>query len=641
MPYDRCLVTIDSGTAPVGRRRLALESTGVTVFAWLWAAVLLRLPSMHMRLPWDTRSDATLISMMVKNVWQEGTYHTQPRLGAPYGQQMYDFPHGGESFQMWAMHLLVRVVDDWGLAINLYYWLGFGVLAVVTHLVLRHLRFGPVIAAVLALIYTFLPYHMIHGELHLWRSTYFTAPLAVLLLVWATSWRERFLRDPTRPGWAALRGNLRWSRVASAMAIAVVIAGSETMTTAFTMCLLLAGAVIAAIRWRDPPQVLVALGLISVMAVAFLALSFPTLEHYRTHGLNDQAARRVVTESELYGLKISRLITPQGGHRWQVLSDIGARAQERSRVPSEPGQALGILGTAGFFGGLYVVLGGRRRRAAGRDVEPGWRRSVLAEHSATYIAISILFGTIGGLAIPLAMVGFSQVRVWNRISILIAMFALTLVGIAAERVVAALRDRLPRPRPVLAALAALMLAFGLWDGIPIPRQSYDEIAERHTNDREFVARIAEAVPEDTAVFMLPVVPFPEQPPPGRMVDYDHLRGFLADEGDHLRWSYGSIKGRPEADWQRVVRDRHGTIDSLPALLGMGFTGLWVDTFGYADGGATTAEDLTDELGVEPLASSDGRFLFYDMRPFRRTLEQTDEELRDLAHAMLGVEPPVG
>ena len=70
---------------------------------------------------------------------------------------------------------------------NLYYLGGFGVLAVVTFLVLRHLRFGYLVAAVGALVYTFLPYHFVHGEVHLYRSTYYSAPLACLLLVWAQS----------------------------------------------------------------------------------------------------------------------------------------------------------------------------------------------------------------------------------------------------------------------------------------------------------------------------------------------------------------------------------------------------------------------------------------------------------------------
>jgi hypothetical protein len=145
------------------------------------------------------------------------------------------------------------------------------------------------------------------------------------------------------------------------------------------------------------------------------------------------------------------------------------------------------------------------------------------------------------------------------------------------------------------------------------------------------------MPDGAAVFQLPVFPFPEVVPPGKMLDYDPLRGYLADDGT-LRWSYGSIKGRPDADWQIRWRDHLGPVAGLPALLGMGFTGIWLDTYGYTDGGLE-ARQITESLGVEPLRSPDGRFLFFDLREPRKRLDLTDAQLRAEARRRLGVEPP--
>ncbi len=617
-------------------RRLALETFGVASIAWAWAAVLLRIWRAPMRLPFDTRSDATLISMMVKTIEERGWYNQQPRLGAPFGQQFYDFPHGGENLQLFAMKIVVALSGDWGLAMNLYFLAGFGVLAAVTFLVLRSLRFGPVISGVGALVYTFLPYHFIHAEMHMWRSTYISAPLAGLLLIWATSWRERFLVDPQRPGWGAFRGNLRWRRVALALVVAVVLGGTETMTNSFAMTLLGTGALVGAIRWREPQRFAVAAVLIAVMAGTFAVLSYPTLNFYRAHGTNEEAARRLVTESELYGLKLSRLVTPQGGHRFEPFSDLGTRAQDRSPVRSEGGQALGILGTAGFLGALYGAISGRRRTLR-PDVRPGHDREVLADHATTVTVLAFLFGTIGGGSVLLALAGFAQVRVWNRISMIIAFFALVTVARWGEQIAAWGGRRWRDPRPVLGAIAVAVLAFGLWDTIPPRLAPYSQVEARHANDREFVGRIEALMEDDAAVFQLPVVPFPEEPPPGRMLDYDLLRGYLADNGS-LRWSYGSIRGRPDATWQMVLRDEVGPVGALPALLGLGFTGIWLDTYGYVDGGLEAGQ-IEEAVGVEPLVSSDGRFLFFDLRPYRDGLDLSDEELRQASRDLLRVEPP--
>ena len=309
---------------------------------------------------------------------------------------------------------------------NLYYLGGFGVLAVVTFLVLRHLRFGYLVAAIGALVYTFLPYHFVHGEGHLYRSTYYSVPLACLLLVWAQSWRSRFLVDPDPPPGVRLRHNLRLQ------------AGRRR-----------AGHLRRGRRHRDDDHGVRRHAARQRRAgvghpvegtgaapgercdggrdLRHLRLfTLPTFNYYLDHGTNRQAARRLVTESELYGLKLSRLVTPQGGHRFKPLSDLGAKAQENSQVPSEGGQALGILGTAGFLGALYGALANGMRRTSRSSGSPPTRRSrrTLGRRRSLITVLAVLFGTIGGFSILMSMAGFSQVRVWDRICMIIAFFAL-------------------------------------------------------------------------------------------------------------------------------------------------------------------------------------------------------------------------
>lgn len=628
-----------SVVAPVGR--LAAEAAAVMVAAWTWTAAMLRIWEMPLRLPWDTRSDATLIATMVKNTVDTGWFADQPRLGAPFGQNLHDFPHGGETFQLAVMKVVATFTGDWGLTMNLYFLVGAGLLAAVTHLVLRHLGFGPLVAAVGALLYTALPYRFAHGQMHLWRSSYFTAPLAALLLVWVACWRERFLRAPTdRSVRVWRRGALRWPRVAAAAAMAVVIAGTETMTTAFTMTLLVVGAVVGALRHRDPQRLLVAGGLVSVMIATFAVLSAPTLLHYAEHGSNDVAARRFTTESEWYGLKLTRLVLPEPGHRVGALSDIGERSQEHTLLVSEPGQALGILGTIGFAGVLYAALT-RRRGGEPSPASPPWDRAALRDSGVVNTLVALAFGTIGGFSVVMAMVGFGQVRVWNRIMLFVAFFAMVEAATRVEQVGRRVNIR----HPSYAGIAAVVLAFGLWDGIPPPRMSYDAIEARHASDRAFVSAIEDVLPDGAAIFQIPVLDFPEVVAPGAMEDYDPLRGYLADSGS-LRWSYGAVKGRPESDWQSRLRDEVGPVGALPALLGMGFEGLWVDTHGYRPGPTHPGLDPTEidaielAVGVEPLTSPDGRFLFFDLRSYREGLGLGDAELRAEAVRVLGIEPPL-
>ena len=330
---------------------------------------------------------------------------------------------------------------------------------------------------------------------------------------------------------------------------------------------------------------------------------------------------------------------PEPGHRVGFMSKLGEKGQEHTFIESEPGQALGILGTLGL-GGIALAALTRRRGGPSGPRTPPWDRASLRDQGVSITLWSLAFATVGGLSVVMAMVGFAQVRVWNRMVLFIAFAALVEMASRAEQVVAwAQRRWTGLPRVTFAAMAVAVLAFGLADGIPAPRLSAKALERRHASDRSFVAAIDSVLPPGSEVFQLPVLDFPETPAPGRMLDYDPLRAYLADRGN-LRWSYGAVKGRPDADWQARLRDKVGPVGALPALLGLGFEGLWVDTWGYTDGGAEV-RSIESAVGVAPLVSPDHRFLFFDLRPYRRSLKRSDAELAADAQRLLGVTPPAG
>src|SRR5690606_26201113 len=136
---------------------------------------------------------------------------------------------------------------------------------------------------------------------------------------------------------------------------------------------------------------------------------------------------------------------------------------------SERGQALGILGTIGFAGVLYAALTRRRGREPS-PASPPSDRSALRDSAVVNTLVALAFGTIGGFSVVLALAGFGQVRVWNRIMLCVAFFAMVELAMRAGQVERWARRRRPDlPRVAFGAVAALVLAFGLWDGMPPPR----------------------------------------------------------------------------------------------------------------------------------------------------------------------------
>lgn len=299
---------------PVGNARTALEAALAGAIALAYALISYQVWDARFDVPIEDGYDGRGAASTVKGVLENGWWLHNPDLGAPFGQNAHDFPASGETLQLLVMKGLGWFLPGYAQVMNTYYLAGFALLAAVTMLVLRHLRIPLAVALPIALAYTLLPFHLFHQEEHITRSTYLSAPVACLLLLWSLSWRSWFLHDPD-PGKGEWRRNVRVRRVVVALALAVAIASFETMTTIFTAVLLGASAIVAAVRWRDPRQLLVSGVLIAVLAVMFVGLNAPSLLYWHANGKNPVAGHRGITEGELYGLKISRMLLPEPGHR--------------------------------------------------------------------------------------------------------------------------------------------------------------------------------------------------------------------------------------------------------------------------------------------------------------------------------------
>jgi phosphoglycerol transferase len=133
-----------------------------------------------------------------------------------------------------------------------------------------------------------------------------------------------------------------------------------------------------------------------------------------------------------------------------------------------------------------------------------------------------------------------------------------------------------------------------------------------------VREIEQIVPHGGLILQLPFMTFPEGSPVPPMQDYDLLRGYL--HSDHLRWTYGTIRGREGNAW---VRQAAATpADQLVETLAWAdFSGIYLDRNGFDDKGVQIEKDLRNALGGLPIHSPDERRVFYNLTEYRARLEQ--------------------
>ena len=611
-----------------GLRATLVDVTAVTGTTIVLLVITLRLWEGDLRIPFvydDVNRpplayapDAPYYVMVVKGLLQHGSYLVNHSLGFPFGQDLADYPETTEGLQFLMLRVLGWVLRDAVLTVNVYFLLTFVFVALTSWFVLRRLGVSRPVAVVVAVLYSFLPYHFARGTANLLLSGYFMVPIAVLLLLWVVSDRPPFIAGDATKWRVSFRGK---------SAIAVLVACAALASTGpyyalFTLVLLVLGVGVTLLARRDWRMV-VSGGIVVVATLLVFGLNLmPSLVYWAQNGRNDVVGKRGVSETEVNGMKVSQLLLPVDEHRIGPLADLQEKSVEFTVVPSERGQQLGVIGALGFVGLLAFTLAALVRRRNDRDEQPerapptrfGTTPEILVR-SGVYTVLAIVCGTVSGFSLLFSGVGLSQIRSWNRLSIFIGFFALLAVAFALDW----LLPRLPRwhGRAVLAGVACVaLLAVGVFDqttSADVPE--YDRIERAWKSDEQFLGSIERELGLGAAVFQLPYVYFPEAGFYCGTGPYDQVRGYV--HADQLQWSWGGIRGR-ETEWQeQVVRlEPRETLDALAAV---GFSGVLIDRAGYPDRAQLLEDGYAEVLGEQPQVSPNRRLSFFDLRPYAREL----------------------
>lgn len=540
------------------------------MLALVVACIVLEVWNADLREPFDYSGDAVFTTAVVKHAVEDGALWENDELGAPRGQELYDFPvFAGDNAQLAIVRVLGLVARDPIVALNLFFLLTFPLAALTAFLVLRRLRVGFPAALVASVLFALLPYHFLRGEDHLFLAAYWAVPLGCFLVL-------SVLAD------TPLVTPLRSLRALAILAACVVIGSAAVYYAAFTLVLLAAAGVLSALARRSWRPV-VTTGVLGATIVAALVVNFaPAIVDRLREGSNPEV-ERFAFETEVFSLRPLQLVLPVRDHRIDFLADLRDRYEKQVGTTEASFAALGVVGAFGLAFLLGTLL-----LAAVRTGAP--RGDPLLRYAAVSALVALFFAMTGGLAPVVSYAISPQLHAWNRLSVFIGFFSLLAVALLLDR----LEGR------VAWAVAAVLIAVGALDqttGAMTPR--YGEVAREWRSDEDWAAAVDAALPERAAVLQLPYVPFPSSPRVGRMVDYDHVRPYL--HSDDLRWSYGAMKGRDEDLGDDVT---------VAGARDAGYAGVEVDRFGYADNGAAVEAELRGLTGDTPIVSPNGRLAFY-------------------------------
>jgi hypothetical protein len=564
----------------VRARADGLFAGAAMVLALAGAALVLELWHADLRAPFAYTGDATLNLTLIKGVLENAWYFENPDLGAPNGQELYDYPViSMETLNLLLFRILGVGTGDPALVMNLFFLLTFPLTALTAFIVLRRLEVSRGIALVVALLYAFLPYHLSRGEAHVFLSAYYAVPLGAYLAI------AVFRGD-------RLFGRWRATMITSVMCAVVATASGSGYYAVFTVVLVIVAAVLAFIVRRER-EALVAGGAVvaAITAVSLVQLA-PTIVYRAANGTNDEVAQRFWFESENYSLRLTNLLLPVDGHRIGTLARW--KNEYTTQIPQTEARSasLGIIGSLGFV--WLVAVAVAAVAGAGRRYDLGLHAGL-----AALTVTAVLLATTGGLSTFFAVI-WPQIRAWNRLSVFIAFFSLAAVALLLGRLERRLRV------PVFAGLLAVLLVVGVLDQTTkasVP--PYEAVKSAWRGDAAAFAALGVRLPAGASVVQLPYEPFPE-PAATPYGIYEPAKAYL--HSDDVHWSWGAMRGRSE-DWAATIAGKPAA-EVVSAARTEGFTGVLLDRVALGAAAAATEADFRAATGRAPEQLPGGRYVFF-------------------------------
>lgn len=470
--------------------------------------------------------------------------------GAPIGTDHLDFPSTD-----YANHVIADAVaapGDFGRRYNRVYLLGVALTALAGFAVARRLGIGVALSFAVSIAFTTLPFHFLR-EQHLYYNNYSAFALTLLIATWTY-----LPTDPDAPQRSRPR---RWASLAARTAILIWI-GTNGVYFGFFACVLLGAAgVLGYLQFRAVSSLRRMLLSITVVSMCVALQLLPTMAYRMENGRSDRVAVRMVSETELFGLKIAQMLLPVQHHRFKPFAELRERYDAVAPLNTENATAgLGLVGSAGFCLALLALL------------LPGLRRKLppQAQFAAMSVAILTVFATVGGFATLFSLIVSPDIRAVNRVSPLIG-FASLIVLAGAVQAAAATGQR----RWLAPLAAAIIVLIAIPDQMPDRRRMLKErnaaAIARFDADRAFVADLRKRLPPGANVLQLPFLEYPETNTP--LDHYTQLRNHL--HGLDLHWTYGAMKGRAASNWLSTMVAGPAA-DAVRLFDSAGYTAVVVD-----------------------------------------------------------------
>lgn len=492
-----------------------------------------------------------------------------------------------------------QIFSCYGSCLNTLYLMSFLITALAAVYSLRCLQFSRWISLSGAVLYTFLQYHLMRGEMHLYLSFYYSAPLAVLIMLWIVD-ESLFAEHFTRPCTG------RFKNVHIHMLLFSLIIGLQQSYYSFYSAIGIAFALLYSLCQKKFVKAAESFTYLAVISITAILGNINALFHTSEITMEYMRQQRTVASIEAYGLKIVNLLLPVQNHRLTVLARLRQHYDSITGAGNNEGAwiSLGLILSLCFIVSLTAFL---PNKWADKRIRP----------CAAFILILVLISTVGGGSSLIGLV-FSMLRCYNRMVVYIAMFCVIIFAVLAEKAGNILSVR-KIPQGIQRSMLIFLTVFGIWDQTtPANVYAYGATKYEYMQDDKFVQAIEAEMPEGALIFELPMLPAGTTSV-CNLSDYELYRPYL--HARSTKWLHMYSVGSQTDQWVNMLRGfpLRTVIDIIACC---DFQGVYLDSAGYSPEEWERVLTVMDSLeNTDPVCSEDGQKVFYNLTDYAAGLKE--------------------
>ncbi len=532
----------------------------------------------------------------------------------------------GYNLYLMVFRFLLMFTDKIGLVENIFYLLTYPLIAVTMLFVLKRFGIRDEIALIGGILYSFLPYHFLRNEMHLFFSSYIFIPLVSYAII--VLYNDQFEGSNTIT-FEQMNKSLLYKDNLISICGCFLLGASDIYNSFFAAIIICFAGVISSIRYKKKRNLYFMAILVLALIIPILINVAPALIHNANSDIAYFAGNRNLNDVDRYGIRISQFLMPITGHRLPVLAALREQYDNAgfANLLETNMNSLGLFMSIGLLIGLFALFFCKREK------------TILIAAAQINLFIILLAG-IGGLNIFVAMFVTYYIRAYCRIVVFVAAFSNIIICICLSKLISCRKNKRDNNKvkfPIRYIISILVIILGVLDqtsasyatGTDFDYVSnwygtLDELEIKWNNDKKFISDIEKICDDGSMIFQMPILSYLELQNNVFENGLPHTDRFLRPylHSKKLSWSYPYVNGRNSyaALWNLSI----GSLSvrkKVEAIIFAGFDGIYIDTYSLSDDQVKVLiNDLRKILNIKPLVSENKDLYFFHLKEYKEKLK---------------------